>query len=408
MIKPNDVDNKLLYNGFYLYNFNNKNTAFLSRKALFDQLISDKNIQNPDVRYYFHDHVFSKQYWLFEPMETLEELYLKRALQLRETYDYLILMYSGGTDSHQILQTFIRNNIFIDEIQTVNWESLLKGVHESDIDNHPELLDVMEYQRNAKHQLQKVSIESPKTKITVIDGSQFVYDDIIKRKFEIFDYNDNDTLKLPLSNKKMNIVKPYKKLILKHNHNNPRKEKTCLISGVEKPRIKIYGKQAITFRFYDYYLLDMRFFEQKLIEPWFNIEWFFWSPAAPLIPIKQCHVLKKQIERDYSLYDKIKNHSFRSIERDIAKHIYPYRTDFFLADKSAQNVVSSEVAVITKILKHEKQEIVDDVVKEIGQFNDKRYHENMFNNRIASRIYDLGYLRPKWDRELININKTNE
>jgi hypothetical protein len=46
----------------------------------------------------------------------LLDLYKERAQQLRDSYDYLILAYSGGSDSDNMLKTFLYNNIKIDEI----------------------------------------------------------------------------------------------------------------------------------------------------------------------------------------------------------------------------------------------------------------------------------------------------
>ncbi|NCV50523.1 MAG: hypothetical protein EBW46_12660 [Rhodobacterales bacterium] len=51
-----------------------------------------------------------------EPEESLDYFYLKRCEQLRNEYDHLVLHYSGGHDSHNILETFMFNNIFLDEI----------------------------------------------------------------------------------------------------------------------------------------------------------------------------------------------------------------------------------------------------------------------------------------------------
>ena len=49
----------------------------------------DKKIN--DVKFHFHDDLFSQQDWTIEPPESLEELYRQRAEQLRNQYDYLIL-----------------------------------------------------------------------------------------------------------------------------------------------------------------------------------------------------------------------------------------------------------------------------------------------------------------------------
>lgn len=54
--------------------------------------------------------------WSIEPKESMEELCYRRAQQLRDQYDYLILYYSGGADSKTILETFLKYNIPLDEV----------------------------------------------------------------------------------------------------------------------------------------------------------------------------------------------------------------------------------------------------------------------------------------------------
>lgn len=44
------------------------------------------------------------------------ELYRQRAQQLRDSYDYIILAYSGGADSDQMLRTFLTSHIPVDEV----------------------------------------------------------------------------------------------------------------------------------------------------------------------------------------------------------------------------------------------------------------------------------------------------
>ena len=71
-----------------------------------------------NIKFIFNDDVFEKEDWTAEPAEDIYELYAQRAIQLRKDYDYLVLMYSGGIDSHVMLKTFLENNIQIDEICT--------------------------------------------------------------------------------------------------------------------------------------------------------------------------------------------------------------------------------------------------------------------------------------------------
>ena len=61
---------------------------------------------NQPVQYRFNDLVFDSYNWTVEPAESLVQLYQRRAQQIREKYDYLVLFYSGGADSHNMLQSF--------------------------------------------------------------------------------------------------------------------------------------------------------------------------------------------------------------------------------------------------------------------------------------------------------------
>ena len=101
------IDKKL---GFYVCNgqeFSSKIRALLY-----------SNEVNKPVEWMFNDRVFQSYDWTVEPIETLDELYDHRAKQLRSQYDYVILSYSGGADSHNILMSFVRQGLHIDEIIT--------------------------------------------------------------------------------------------------------------------------------------------------------------------------------------------------------------------------------------------------------------------------------------------------
>jgi hypothetical protein len=70
------------------------------------------------IKFIFNEDVFSAIDTTKEPEEDIYELYKERALQLRSQYDYVVLIYSGGIDSHTILETFLDNNIHLNEICT--------------------------------------------------------------------------------------------------------------------------------------------------------------------------------------------------------------------------------------------------------------------------------------------------
>ena len=64
----------------------------------------------------FHNEAYSKETWSQEPQDDLYQLYQQRAMQLRLQYQNVLLYYSGGIDSHAILNTFIEHGIPLDGI----------------------------------------------------------------------------------------------------------------------------------------------------------------------------------------------------------------------------------------------------------------------------------------------------
>jgi hypothetical protein len=68
------------------------------------------------LEFYCNDHEYDKYDWTKEPELGIELLMDSYAHQLRNQYQRLILLWSGGTDSHTIYNVFKRNNIHIDEI----------------------------------------------------------------------------------------------------------------------------------------------------------------------------------------------------------------------------------------------------------------------------------------------------
>ena len=75
-------------------------------------------IKDFKVSYHYYDSVFQTVKWNNESTESLEQLYKKRAKQLRQKYNHLALLFSGGADSTNVLDSFLDNNISLDEIIT--------------------------------------------------------------------------------------------------------------------------------------------------------------------------------------------------------------------------------------------------------------------------------------------------
>ena len=103
----------MLNNNFYFYS--EDGSRFSSK--IFAIEYSKKTGQA--INFYYHDDVYNQVDWQKELPEDLKYYYKQQALRLREKYDYLILTYSGGFDSTNILETFVENNIKLDKILVV-------------------------------------------------------------------------------------------------------------------------------------------------------------------------------------------------------------------------------------------------------------------------------------------------
>lgn len=67
---------------------------------------------------------FDNYDWTVEPKESWAEICKQRAQQIRDENDHVAISYGGGSDSHHILETFIKNNIKVDEL-VINVDSLM-------------------------------------------------------------------------------------------------------------------------------------------------------------------------------------------------------------------------------------------------------------------------------------------
>ena len=100
-----------MYNTSSFGKWETANRSFYNKR---DALIYASNNGCPDVSWNWHNDVWKNFNIEKLGKQSLPQLYRERAQQLRDTYDYLILSYSGGADSHNILMTFLDNNIKLD------------------------------------------------------------------------------------------------------------------------------------------------------------------------------------------------------------------------------------------------------------------------------------------------------
>lgn len=236
------------------------------------------------LEWVFNDDVFGRLDWSIEPTESLAELYRQRAQQLRDKHDYLVLQYSGGADSDNILKAFIDNDIKLDEVCSyINYSAT--GDRNNKL--NAEVFHV------AAPKIKEIQQKCPWMKFTVFDQCDTIMNHF-NDKNTMFDwiywtnvYTSPGQATRPLHLKKS---MPHWREMFEQG------KSVGFIYGSEKPRVRgIHGK--FYFHFIDMIETAHAPIQQELDEDWDNDELFYWSPEAPLIPIKQGHVIKRYLQQ---------------------------------------------------------------------------------------------------------------
>jgi hypothetical protein len=391
-----------MINGYYLF----EDKVYYDREEALDDMynLMINKINCPPIRFKFHEEIFRAIDWTIDPPFSLKELYTQRAKQLRDTYDYLILSYSGGSDSHEILCTFLENNIFIDEIQVIHYEKAMNSFDRNDLKNIPGVNQFLEYEMVCVPTLEKVKQLSPKTKINTIDMSDNLIDDVLNNKFTFMGINGKRTQASFVIQ-----MTPYARNFYQHHYNNlyiKKTNKTGFIRGVEKPRLTIKNNRLL-FNFNDTALTGDKLIRKNEIDPIYTIENFFWSKDSPLIPIKQSHVLKKAFENDKPFYTNFIEQSsvktdirirgpMNNYEREYAKYIYyHWHSGLFNAPKVLDR--SPEFNLVSLIQKNN----ADDALKEQQNYYLNKYRKldnrNVLSGHLGTEPYIIGELNVKWN-----------
>jgi hypothetical protein len=247
---------------------------------------------NKEVKWIFNDNLFNNYPWHNEPAETLDQLYDLRAVQLRETYDYIIISYSGGADSHNIVSSFIRQGLHIDELVINTMESITDKftVFDSNVKN-PENA-AAEHRLQTIPRLKEIEKLCPKTKITVLDLSDYLMSSWLEAGDASWILDKREGLN-PLNVTRFNYI----------HFNDIRKQfdrnkKIGLILGVEKPRTVIGKENKFYIQFSDRAANIITI--ENHIKDYTNatVEYFYWSPDSVRILAKQAHVIKRWTEQD--------------------------------------------------------------------------------------------------------------
>ena len=238
-----------------------------------------------EVRWVFNDTVYSNLDWSIPIEVSLKHLYRMRAQQLRDSYDYVILHYSGGQDSNNVLHSFIDNNIKVDHIVIQVPEPQRKHSVSNDTawSNYWAEIDyqALPYLRNLGSKL---------------DGVKITIQDMSSTPIELLS-NDNWTEKLlPGASFNLGVIAramgQYKtKEILTVSEQG---KTSCQVLGIDKPLIYFDGMDYYSF-FVDQSAYHMQPLDSTMNDLFHHsvTEFFYWTPDLPEIVVKQAQEIKK-------------------------------------------------------------------------------------------------------------------
>ena len=218
---------------------------------------------------------FSKHNWTQEPSESLWELYTHRAYQLREKYDYLILLYSGGADSNNVLDVFERNNIPIDEIK-MSYVGEISDLKTLNLSANREIY------YSALPRAKELQKKWPTLKIEVINGQPAMIASL-SGNLDLLHFGKNMSFNLWQRTRVGITMEGDQEWLADVSMN----KSIAIIYGKDKTNVfKINNRYAVQF-------VDRQLNGNfEVLPDNYNHEYFYWSADSTNIVIKQGHVLK--------------------------------------------------------------------------------------------------------------------
>jgi len=217
------------------------------------------------------------------PEQSLDDLIAAHLHRLRESYEKIKFYYSGGSDSHLLLNSIIRHNIHVDEIIC-----LKSGIPPADF----------EIDKFAKPALSKLARQLRGTKITIKTPTMQDY----------FDYYKSGITDEKIQSGMAGTHNYFRLLWHKDIYVQDHWPGILHIRGQDKPRIVRHGA--------DYYAYNL----DTDMEPHANNFQFY--SANTTIQIKQCHMYLKKIQE---LGQNIPNIWNETIGKSLTNHALPQK-----------------------------------------------------------------------------------
>ena len=262
------TENMNCLNGFY-----SVNNEIITSKVF--ALLKATELKS-EVTWNYFDGIFANTALNFNlHTATLESLYITRAQQLRDTYDYLILNYSGGSDSHNILHTFLKNKIKLDHI-FVQWPEQLtdRGIYTPNTIDKSNANFHSEWDFVLKKDLEWIGNHHPEIKIEIADWTTTVTEEFYKDDLFSKDVSNLPSIARAQKQNTFSLVEGTLALAGK---------KVASIYGIDKPNIVKKDNEWF------FYFVDTACMAQPNSENPLGTEYFYWSPQCPTIAVAQAY-----------------------------------------------------------------------------------------------------------------------
>ena len=296
---------------------------------------------------------------------SLDELYKQRAQQLRDKYDYLILYFSGGSDSYNVLRSFIDNGIKLDEV-CVKWAVDSNKVHKPNAKDTSAYNYMSEWDYAILPVLQELAVSNPEIKIEIVDWFKDFQNVNFEKIFAtVLNWHDVEAASL-------SVWSPSEEKLVSQG------KTVGSIYGVDKPITYFAGNEV--YMLFNDYCTTMA--TPNPANP-YGIEYFYWSHDFPLLSFEMAHVVGRwfcenehfinmfaySAETYYNVtYNAI---AYQSQQRELRHVLYSNWTDRFQTakpteadriDKQSWLLKSDELRPYYDKFKHHR----DLYVKEVG------------------------------------------
>ena len=229
------------------------------------------------LTWHFYEDIFNTLDWTKRPSGTLQELYKIRAQQIRDEYDHVIVNFSGGMDSWNVLYSFLSNDIHVDEIVT-SWPRAERKLRP--LSNSIEQWNMgSEYEFAVRPLLKEIEKKYPKINIVLYDFSDKIEQEIQEKNF----FGQHNYQNAPgfhkfagRTEKELQAIKENKKV--------------AVVIGAEKITLTVKNNNFYAF-FSDH--------ANNADAEGRTTEFFYWSDKLPLLPVLQSHCLKDVITQEY-------------------------------------------------------------------------------------------------------------